>query len=139
MNPDVNGNFVVRNVRGENNEIEADYAWVYFSLSAPAFMANKGVYVTGMFNNYILSPEYKMDFNAEKNLYEKAVLIKQGFTNYQYQVADNKGNVDAEKAIDGNFWQTENDYSILVYYRENTDRYDRVIGKVTANSNNITN
>ena len=139
LNPDVNGKFVVRNVRGENNEIEADYAWIYFSLSAPAFMANKGVYVTGMFNNYSLSPEYKMDFNAEKNLYEKAVLIKQGFTNYQYQVADSKGNVDAEKAIDGNFWQTENDYSILVYYRENTDRYDRVIGKVTANSNNITN
>jgi hypothetical protein len=80
-----------------------------------------------------------MDFNAEKNIYEKAVLIKQGFTNYQYQIADEKGNVDAEKAIDGNFWQTENDYSILVYYRENSDRYDRVIGKTTANSNVITN
>jgi hypothetical protein len=23
----------------------------------------------------------------------------------------------------------ENDYSILVYYRANTDRYDRVVGK----------
>ncbi len=139
ITPDVNGNFVVRNVRAENNEIEADYAWVYFSLSAPAFMANKGIYVTGMFNNYSLSPEYKMDFDAKKNIYEKAVLIKQGFTNYQYQVADNKGNIDAEKAIDGNFWQTENDYSILVYYREGIDRYDRVIGKATANSNIVTN
>ena len=136
---DANGNFVVRNVRGEKNEIEADYAWVYFSLSAPAFMANKSIYVTGMFNNYSLSPEYKMDFNSNKNIYEKAVLIKQGFTNYQYQVADNKGTIDAEKAIDGNFWQTENDYSILVYYRENTDRYDRVIGKATSNSNIVTN
>lgn len=137
--PDVNGNFVVRNINAEKNEIEADYAWVYFSLSAPAFMSNKGIYITGMFNNYSLTPEYKMDFNAEKNIYEKAVLIKQGFTNYQYQVADNKGTVDAEKAIDGNFWQTENDYSILVYYRESSDRYDRVIGKATANSNIITN
>ena len=139
MTFDANGNFVVRNIRAENNEIEADYAWVYFSLSAPAFIANKGVFVTGLFNNYSLSPEYKMDFNAQKNIYEKAVLIKQGFTNYQYQVADNKGNIDAEKAIDGNFWQTENDYSILVYYRENIDRYDRVIGKATANSTIITN
>ena len=139
MTFDVNGNFVVRNIRAENNEIEADYAWVYFSLSAPDFMANKSIFVTGMFNNYSLSPEYKMDFNAQKNIFEKAVLIKQGFTNYQYQVADNKGNVDAEKAIDGNFWQTENDYSILVYYRENIDRYDRVIGKATANSTIITN
>jgi hypothetical protein len=139
VTPDANGNFVVRNVRGEKNEIEADYSWVYFSLSAPAFMANKSIYVTGMFNNYSLSPEYKMEFNASKNIYEKAVLIKQGFVNYQYQVADAKGTIDAEKAIDGNFWQTENDYSILVYYRESNDRYDRVIGKATANSNIVTN
>jgi hypothetical protein len=137
--PDVNGNFVVRNIRGTKNEIEADYAWVYFSLSAPTFMKNKGIYITGMFNNYSLTPEYKMDFNAAKNIFEKAVLIKQGFTNFQYQIADDKGNIDAENAIDGNFWQTENDYTVLVYYRENNDRYERVIGKATANSNVITN
>lgn len=133
--PDVNGNFVVRNIGGTKNEIEADYAWVYFSLSAPTFMKNKGIYVTGLFNNYSLSPEYKMDFNKEKNTYEKAILIKQGFTNFQYQIADDKGTIDAENAIDGNFWQTENEYTILVYYRQNNDRYERVIGKATANSN----
>ena len=135
VTPDVNGNFVVRNIGGTKNEIEADYAWVYFSLSAPTFMKNKGIYVTGLFNNYSLSPEYKMDFNKEKNTYEKAILIKQGFTNFQYQIADDKGNIDAENAIDGNFWQTENEYTILVYYRQNNDRYERVIGKASANSN----
>ncbi len=137
--PDVNGNYIVRNLGAVKNEIEADYAWVYFSLSAPTFMKNKGIYITGMFNNYSLSPEYKMDFNAEKNLYEKAILIKQGFTNFQYQIADEKGNIDGENAIDGNFWQTENDYTILVYYRENNDRYQKVIGKATVNSTIITN
>jgi hypothetical protein len=135
VTPDVNGNFVVRNIGGTKNEIEADYAWVYFSLSAPTFMKNKGIYVTGLFNNYSLSPEYKMDFNKEKNTYEKAILIKQGFTNFQYQIADDKGTIDAENAIDGNFWQTENEYTILVYYRQNNDRYERVIGKASANSN----
>ena len=139
VTPDVNGNFVVRNLGAVKNEIEADYAWVYFSLSAPTFMKNKGIYITGMFNNYSLSPEYKMDFNKEKNIYEKAILIKQGFTNFQYQIADDKGNIDGENAIDGNFWQTENDYTILVYYRENNDRYQKVIGKATANSNVVTN
>jgi hypothetical protein len=133
--PDVNGKFVVRNIGVAKNDIEADYSWVYFSLSAPAFMKNKGVYITGLFNNYSLSPEYKMDYNADKNIYEKAILIKQGFTNYQFQVADDKENIDAESNIDGNFWQTENDYTILVYYRDNNDRYERVIGKATANSN----
>ena len=138
VTPDVNGNFVVRNIGATQNEIEADYAWVYFSLSAPKFMKNKGVYITGMFNNYSLSPEYKMDFNAAKNIYEKAILIKQGFTNFQYQIADDKGNIDSENAIDGNFWQTENEYTVLVYYRENNDRYDRVIGKTTASSIGVT-
>jgi len=139
MTQDVNGNFVVRNINSSKKEIEADYAWVYFSLSAPSFMKNESIYITGMFNNYSLSPEYKMDFNKEKNIYEKAIFIKQGFTNFQYQIADDNGNVDAENAIDGNFWQTENDYTILVYYRENNNRYERVIGKANANSNVTTN
>lgn len=136
---DVNGNFVIKNINATNNDIESDYAWVYFSLSAPTFRSAKEVYITGMFNNYNLTPEYKMDYNEKKGLFEKAVLIKQGFTNFQYTVADSKGIIDHENAIDGNFYQTENDYFIMVYYRENTDRYDRVIGKGVANSLNIIN
>lgn len=136
---DVNGNFVVKNINGSNNDIEADYAWVYFTLSAPAFRLNKDIYITGMFNNYSLSPEYKMDYNSDKGVFEKAVMIKQGFTNFQYTVADKKGVIDYENAIDGNFYQTENEYTILVYYKEATDRYQRVIGKGNANSINIVN
>ena len=136
---DINGNFVVKNINAEKNEIEADYAWVYFSLSAPTFRMNKDIYITGMFNNYNLTPEYKMDYNTQKGIYEKAILIKQGFTNFQYTIADNKGIIDHENAIDGNFYQTENDYSVIVYYRKNNDRYDRVIGKGTASSLNIIN
>jgi hypothetical protein len=136
---DVNGNFVPRNINGTNSEVEADYAWVYFSLSAPAFMSNKGIYVAGMFNNFKLTPEYKMEYNAQKAIYEKAILIKQGFTNYEFLVSDDKGNIDSENAIDGNFYQTENDYFVIVYYRQNNDRYDRIIGKGTASSTNIIN
>ena len=137
--PDVNGNYAIRSLNSIQNEIEADYAWVYFSLLAPSDLKNKSIYVTGMFNNYSLSPESKMDFNTEKNIFEKAILIKQGFTNFQYQVADEKGNIDGEHAVDGNFWQTENDYTVLVYYRENNDRYQKVIGKATGNSSVVTN
>lgn len=139
-NQDVNGNFVVKNINASNNEIEADYAWVYFSLSAPTFRSSsQDIYVTGMFNNYSLSPEYKMDYNTDKGVFEKAVMIKQGFTNFQYTIADKKGVIDYENAIDGNFYQTENEYTILVYYKESTDRYQRVIGKGNANSINIIN
>ena len=80
-----------------------------------------------------------MDYNKDKGIYEKAIMIKQGFTNYQYVIASDKGKIDAENAVDGNFYQTENNYSVLVYYRENGQRYDRVIGKGDASSTDIIN
>ena len=137
--PDINGNYIVKNIGRENNEIEADYAWVFFSLSAPAFYEKKSIYVNGMFNNFAIGEENKMDYNAEKGIYEKALLIKQGFTNFQYVIADSNGKIDEENAIDGNFFQTEDNYFVLVYYRENNQRYDRIIGKGIASSLDITN
>ncbi|HEU0137734.1 MAG TPA: DUF5103 domain-containing protein [Flavobacterium sp.] len=137
--PDINGNFVVNNINAQNNSVEADYAWVFFSLSAPAYYGKKDIYINGMFNNYVIGAENKMDYNAELGKYEKAIMIKQGFTNYRYVVADAAGRTDDENAIDGNFYQTENNYFVIVYYRENNQRYDRVIGKGVASSLNITN
>ncbi len=137
--PDINGNFLPRNIMTrEDDNIESDYTWVYFSLEAPLLMDQKDVYVTGMFNNYDLSEEYKMEYNPKNGLYEKAVLMKQGFVNYQYILVDRQTKkIDYENAIDGNFIQTENDYNIIVYYRANNDRFDRVIGKGGANSVDI--
>jgi hypothetical protein len=137
--PDANGNFVVRNINTALPATEADYSWVYFSLSAPAYFGKESIYVTGMFNNYSLIEEYKMEFNPKTQLYEKAIIIKQGFTNFQYTLADDKGKVNFKDAIDGNFFQTENNYTVLVYYRANNERFDRVIGKGSANSENIGN
>ena len=137
--PDINGNFIIKNINAENNEIEADYSWVFFTLSAPNYYGKQNIYVNGMFNNYALGDENKMDYNAEKGVYEKAIMIKQGFTNFQYVIADSKGKIDEANAIDGNFHQTENNYFVLVYYRENNQRYDRIIGKGIASSTDITN
>jgi len=138
-NPDIDGNFLVKNLNVENNEIEADYAWIYFTLSAPAFYEKKDIYVNGMFNNYAINAESKMDYNAEKGVFEKAIMIKQGFTNYQYVIADKAGKIDNANAIDGNFFQTENNYFALIYYKENSQRYDRIIGKAVASSTDIIN
>jgi len=138
-NPDTNGNFVPLNVNASNNGIEADYSWVFFTLSAPSFYEKKNIYVNGMFNNYAISDDNKMEYNQEKGIYEKAIMIKQGFTNYQYVVADETKKIDYENAIDGNFSQTENNYFAIIYYRENNQRYDRIIGKGVANSEDITN
>lgn len=137
--PDVNGNFVVRNFNTQNNEIEADYAWVYFTLDAPNYFGKSDIYINGMFNNYALNEENRMDFNQKTGMYEKAIVIKQGFTNYQYVIADKKGKIDHANAVDGNFYQTENNYQVIVYYRGINERYDKVIGRGTANSENIVN
>ena len=137
--PDANGNFIIKNVNAENNEVEADYTWVFFSLSVPAYYGKGDIYVNGMFNDYALTPETKMDYNKEKGVYEKALMIKQGFTNYQYIIADKAGKIDNQNAVDGNFYQTQSNYFTLVYYKENNQRYDRVIGKGVATSENIIN
>lgn len=139
FNPDVNGNFVVRNLYVQNNQIEADYAWVFFLLDAPAYFGKNDIYINGMFNNYALNEENKMEFNKKTGMFEKAMLIKQGFTNFQYIIGDKSKKIDHANAIDGNFYQTLNDYQAIVYYRGVNERYDRVIGKGTASSENIVN
>ena len=136
--PDINGNFFVQNANGSNSGIEADYSWVYFVLDAPEFLEGN-IYISGMFNNYALTDDYKMELNKKTGLYEKALLIKQGFTNYQYILTNKKGAIDFENAIDGNYFQTENNYTAIVYYKGNNDRYDRVIGIANTNSEVIRN
>lgn len=137
--PDINGNYQLRNFRAQNNDVECDYTWVFFTLFTTEATANSSIYVTGMFNNNQLSSENKMDYNAEKGVFEKAILIKQGFVNYNYTLLTTDGKIDSKNAIDGNFWETENIYNALIYYRANGERYDRVIGKGEVNSTTITN
>lgn len=139
--PDVNGNFVTHNANlsATNPFLESDYTWVFFSLSAPAYFGKNDIYIGGMFNNYAKTDEFRMEYNEKTKLYEKAIMMKQGFNNFQYILADKSGKVNGKDAIDGNFYQTENDYNIFVYYRENNERYDRVIGRGSANSENIIN
>jgi hypothetical protein len=139
--PDVNGNFLVKNINLSvtNPDLESDYTWVFFKLSAPAYFGKNDIYVGGMFNNYAKNEEYKLDYDEKTATYSKAIMMKQGFNNFMYIIADKAGKVDGENAVDGNFYQTENTYDIFVYYRQNNERYDRVIGRGNANSQDIIN
>jgi hypothetical protein len=51
--------------------MQADYAWVYFSLSAPAFQLDKDIYVQGCLI-IIMTPEFKMDYNSKKKEFMKS-------------------------------------------------------------------
>ncbi|NMH88512.1 type IX secretion system plug protein [Flavivirga algicola] len=137
-NPDINGNYVILNIDAENPSIESDYVWMHFSLLPVASLKNKNIHVYGNFNNYVIDESTKMVFNESLNVYTNSMLLKQGFYNYKYIVVDNDKSID-EGAISGNFYQTENNYKVIVYYRDLGARYDKIIGIGEGSSINISN
>ncbi|MBR9757493.1 MAG: DUF5103 domain-containing protein [Algicola sp.] len=137
-NPDINGNFVITALDVEKTAIEADYAWVHFSLVANSTLKDKQVYVYGNFNNYATNQSNIMHYNADSNTYQASILLKQGFYNYKYVTVDANGSL-GEGDVSGNYYQTENNYKVLVYYRDLGARYDRLIGIGETTSVNISN
>ncbi|TXN36831.1 DUF5103 domain-containing protein [Flagellimonas hymeniacidonis] len=136
--PDINGDFVVRTMQGEDVSREAEYSEVHFSLPYSNEIGLDNVYVFGKFNNYELGDENKMNFNSESGKMELILPIKQGFYNYKYVVERDDGTIDLNH-VSGNFHFTENNYLILVYYRDFGDMYDSVIGIGSVNSRTISN
>ena len=137
-NPDINGNYLITNVDADDASIEADYVWIHFSLRGDDFLINKNVHIYGNFNNYAIDDSTRMIFDEVNNRFINTMLLKQGFYNYKYIVVNDDGTVD-DGAVSGDFWQTENNYKVLVYYRDLGARYDKIIGLGEASSVNITN
>ncbi|WP_218620405.1 DUF5103 domain-containing protein [Flavobacterium sp. I3-2] len=136
---DVNGTFLPKNKFRNDAATEADYSWVYFNLPTEEYVG-KDVYVVGMVDNYLLTDSNKLEYDTNEKAYKKAILLKQGFTSYLFSLVDSKTQkIDYKDSIDGNFYQTENDYQVIVYYRGIIDRSDRVIGFGGTKSLNITN
>ncbi len=75
-----------------------------------------------------------MKWNFESKLYESALLLKQGFYDYQYVYIQNGSNKIDDTLLEGSYVETENDYQIFVYYRGFSSRYDKLIGYRTINS-----
>ncbi|WP_406682972.1 DUF5103 domain-containing protein [Seonamhaeicola sp. MEBiC1930] len=137
-NPDINGNYLITNIDASNPSIESDYVWVHFSFKPnPDFDTNKSVFIYGNYNNYNLNENNKMIYDSARGIYTGALLLKQGFYNYKYVTVDN--DTINEGIISGNFYQTENNYKVLVYYRDLGGRYDKIIGLGEASSVNISN
>ena len=138
FNQDINGNFQIRTVIGsQDSEIEADYSWIYFTLAASIELPETDIYILSNFNNYEPSEHNLMRYNKALDAYESKILIKQGFYNYKFfanTVSGWKPNL-----ISGNFFQTENSYKILVYYRAPGEIYDQLIGLGATDSKQILN
>jgi type 9 secretion system plug protein len=136
--PDINGDFVIRTLQGDNVSREAEYTNVHFNLPYSEELGLDEVYIFGKHNNYALTEENKMTYNERNGMMEASLKLKQGFYNYKYVIQRASGQVDLN-TIPGNFHFTENSYLILIYYRNFGDQYDSIIGVGSTNSQNISN
>ncbi|QKX05544.1 DUF5103 domain-containing protein [Aquimarina sp. TRL1] len=137
-NPDINGGFVIRNLRANNHDIEADYVWMHFTLECYEPIGDGNIHIYGSFNNFKIDNSTLMKYDKNTGMYHNTSLFKQGFYNYKYILVLPDNTIDYG-FISGNFDETENEYTVIAYYRAPGARYDRAIGKGTGNSSTITN
>jgi len=137
-NPDINGKFLLRTLQGRDPDIEAEYVWTHFALETVQPLKGGEVHLFGEFNNFVLDESTKLEYNNLTGTYETARLFKQGYYDYKYVFLRNDGILD-EGFISGNFANTENDYSVIIYYHPPGARYSRIIGLGNENSVNISN
>ena len=135
---DLNGMFRIEPSESINPYWQADYATVRFTFVPPGntLMPNRDIFLFGKLSNYNLADSAKMQFNADKGVYERTLFLKQGYYDYSYvtiERGDPKRTASFEYT-EGNYWETENEYTILVYYRGLAERYDQLIGITRVNS-----
>lgn len=125
---DMNGNYFVEVQEFNNGAWEADYVKVKFALKTPEAYMDGHVYVTGKCFDWMAADENKMLFNAASNQYETEVLLKQGVYNYQFAFRKLKSQTLDETRFEGNHYQSENYYTILVYFTPVGARSPELVG-----------
>jgi hypothetical protein len=83
------------------------------------------VFLIGAFNQDVSLKNKSMAYDSVNRVYFQEHLLKQGWYNYQYKVLDAKGN---SIPVEGNYFETENEYEVLVYYKALQPRADLLAG-----------
>ncbi len=135
---DYNGFYFIQTTESINPYYQGDYARVHFSYMPPEKTAypDKDVYIIGQLTGYKYNDSTRMVFNPDKGVYETSLFLKQGYYNYCYATID-RNDPQHKPSFDlteGNFIETENDYYVLIYYRDLGDRADQLVGYVKFNS-----
>ena len=124
---DQNGAFIIRNSDDEDVATTCDYVFTHFTLKSPQLPGGE-VYLNGEWTYNRFIPQYRMTYNRETQAYEATALLKQGYYNYNYLFVPDGETQGNSGRTDGNFYETENEYIILVYHRPNGGRYDKLVG-----------
>ena len=122
---------------GQNTE---DYVLVHFTLRCDFQVAEGDIYVFGELTDWQIDPKAKLTYNSGNNYWETDFYCKQGYYNYIYVFVP-KGKKNAAKIddtyIEGSHWQTQNNYTILLYLQEEGTAYDKLIGVNTSSINDV--
>lgn len=123
---DANGAFYIRNSDNVENDRLTDYVQVHFQLMCPQPVKDD-VFVNGVWTNDRFLPKYRMEYDYESRSYQLTLPLKMGYYSYQYVTLDGEGFTQI-MPTEGSFFQTENEYYALIYYRELSGRTDRLVG-----------
>ncbi len=130
--PDADGNYTIYNNDRPDGNISSEYAWVDFTLQSPEFTENK-VYLFGAFTDWQCKEDFLMKYDLASSSYLGSAFLKQGYYNYTYAVMDRQGRYDLS-TVDGDWYETENEYQFMIYYRPFGSRYDQLISYKTLKS-----
>ncbi|MBS1975118.1 MAG: DUF5103 domain-containing protein, partial [Bacteroidetes bacterium] len=135
---DYNGLFFIQTTESINPYWQTDYATVHFTFVPPGNEAfpGKDVYIIGKFTDYKFNDSTRMKFNPDKGVYEASAFLKQGYYNYAYVTIDraDPSQTTSFSLTEGNYLETENDYLVLIYFRELGGRSDRIVGIAKMNT-----
>jgi hypothetical protein len=133
---DINGRFLIKTEDQSETNTASEYVQVHFFLPYPVPVIEGGIYIIGELTDWNYNPGAKMEYDFKRHGYIKTLLLKQGFYNYQYVLKYDRQKTGEVSFIEGNHWETENEYTIYIYNREQGDTFDRLIGVTHLNSMN---
>ena len=133
---DLNGKLIIQKENSYSPENESEYVIVQFNLAQDGISKDEKIYLFGSISNWDVKSDLLLKFNSETKRFEKQVLLKQGYYNYQY--ITKKGEEISTDLVEGNYYETNNEYTIYVYHKSPWERYERLVGieKLTSNSLN---
>jgi len=123
---DADGSFYIRNSDNIENDVASEYVYVHYRLKCP-HPVNGQVYINGAWTYDQFTPEYEMTYNLQEHCYEATIRQKQGYYSYQIVQIDDTGTQQI-MPTEGSYYQTENKYQALVYFRERVGRTDQLVG-----------
>lgn len=121
---DMNGGFYLSTMEPAADYLMSDYLDTEFRLKVEPNL--EPVYLIGKFNDWKRNEASRMTYDPNQGFYTCTFKLKQGIYDYQYYVEGYD-----PLMYEGSFFQTGNQYEVIVYYRSFRDIADRAVGYIS--------